>query len=148
MYALNYSSNRKVNYTLDFNTFYIKFVQPYGSVLQDKYEFAKLKMVKLPLHCSCKKMALNFPFFIKTESWICVSLSMQSLFLLVQLLAANDPPGNSVKTIILLCPRWEHPLLFPALSFKLFFFRNIVVAVFSTMQRCVLWRSRRFSCAA
>lgn len=136
MYALNYSSNKKVNYTVDFNNFYIKFVQPSCNVSQYKCEFTKLKMVKLPHHCShlaCRKMALNFPFFIKTKSWIYVSLSMPSLFLLVQLLALNDPPGNSVRCIILLCPRWEYPLLFPALFCKLFFFHNIVIGDILTM---------------
>ena len=43
LFKMKQYSNRKVNYTVDFNTIYLKFVWPDYNVLQDKYEFTKLE---------------------------------------------------------------------------------------------------------
>jgi len=79
-------SNRKANYTVGFNTIYLKFAWSNYNVLQDPFEFAKLKQSSslfMTLTWSLRKWLWIFAFLVKTKGLLCVSLSMQGLLMMV-----------------------------------------------------------------
>lgn len=110
-----------------FNTAYLKFVWPDCNMLQDKYEFTKLKTVKLhDSHLEYKKMALNISLCSRLKAFCVCHWACKVYFGWYSFHQFNDPPESSVKAIIWHCPCWAYPLLSPMLSFNLFVFHNIM----------------------